>query len=252
MSIDWSLVLILFVLSVPGVLIAMTRLVNFLLPKNSESLRKRASYVINAQLLFTVLVMIIAGAYFSESTGLSVFVPGRVVNGQTGLAALVPSLLPVFLYTLAGFVVFCCLYYGLARSFLDAASIDAMTKLRSALRLDGCMLFGGVVEEMIGRWGLMNLVLYGTYLFTKQISTNFVMISAIIFSGLFFAVAQAPVYIAAGYTPQKRYIYVLILLSLCQSLLFGFLFWQYGLVTAILAHMIFHLFWAIYEPFSPT
>jgi hypothetical protein len=35
----------------------------------------------------------------------------------------------------------------------------------------------------------------------------------------------------------------MISLNLWASLIFGWLFWQYGLLAAMLAHMLFHLVW---------
>jgi hypothetical protein len=36
-------------------------------------------------------------------------------------------------------------------------------------------------------------------------------------------------------------------LNLWASLIFGWLFWQYGLLSAMLAHMLFHLVWYPFE-----
>lgn len=121
-----------------------------------------------------------------------------------------------------------------------------MSKLRSKIGLDGCVLYGGVVEEVIARWGLMNVTSFFALLFTSQINSEIIIIS-IFLSGFIFAVGQLPAYIAAGCTSSRRFLYSFVLLSLSQSILFGFLFWQYGLISAILAHMLFHLGWDRYE-----
>lgn len=62
-----------------------------------------------------------------------------------------------------------------------------------------------------------------------------------------FVIGQIPVYIAAGCNPTRRLIYSLTVLSLCQSMFFGAVFWQYGLVSAMIAHVLFHIFWARYD-----
>lgn len=246
MIINWPLIVILFCLSIPGVFIAMTRLVHFLLPNNTEELKKRASRLVILQALFMVLAMSFTGSLLSPKTGLGDPVLNSLLQGHGLLDTFLASLFPVFIYSLICFVVFCFIYYGIVRSILDEQSIEAMTKLRAALKLDGCLLYGGVVEEIIARWGLMNLVAFFTLLFVKQMSIT-VVYTAITLSGLMFAIGQIPVYLAAGCSSSRRLVYSLVLLSLCQSLFFGFIFWHYGLVGAIIAHLLFHIYWAVYD-----
>lgn len=246
MLIDWPLIVVLFCLSLPGVLIAMTRLVRFLLPNNSEAVQKKASRLVIFQALFTVLAMSFVGAILSTRTGLSDPVLVPLLQGKEVLNTFLGSLLPTFMYAVASFVVFALLYYGIVCSILDEQSLEIMNKLRLALKPDGLLLYGGVVEEVIARWGLMNLVAFFALLFTRQMSTS-VIYAAIVISGLLFVVGQIPIYIAAGCKSYRRLVYSLTLLSLCQSLFFGWIFWLYGLLSAILAHVLFHLFWLCYE-----
>jgi hypothetical protein len=246
MIIDWPLIVLLFCSSLPGVVIAMTRLVHFLLPNNTEELKKRASKLVIFQALFMVLAMSFAGSVLSPKTGLNDPLFDSLVQGQGILTPWLDNLFALLSYSVLCFIVFCFLYYGIVRSILDEQSLEAMTKLRKALKIDGCILYGGVVEEIIARWGLMNLVAFFAMLFAKQMS-NTVVYTAILLSGLMYAIGQVPVYLAAGCRPSRRLVYSLVLLSLCQSLFFGFVFWKYGLIAAIIAHSLFHLYWAIYD-----
>lgn len=246
MIIDWPLILFLFCLSLPGVLIAMKRLVYLLLPNNTEALKKRISRFAIIQTALMVLVMCFTGAVLSQKTGLNAPLLEALLQGKASLGLFILMLIPTLLYSLIGLIVFCSLYYGLISSILDEQSLLALRRLRTALKLDGCLLYGGVVEELIARWGLMNLIAFFSLLFAKQMS-NSLMIWALVISGLLFAVGQIPAYIAAGCVASRRFLYSLVLLSLCQSLLFGFLFWQYGLLAAILGHMFFHLGWNYYD-----
>lgn len=246
MIINWPLIILLFCLSLPGVFIVMPRLISFLLPNNTDELKKRFSRFAVMQTLFMVLIMSFAGDVLSVRTGLNDPLLTALLQGKAGFSSLQPILLPTFLYSLFGLFVFCSLYYGVVESFLDEHSFKIMAKLRAALGQDGCVLYGGVVEEIIARWGLMNLVAFFAILFTKQAS-SFVIWFSIIFSGLMFGVGQIPAYIAAGCVSSRRFVYSVMLLSFWQSLVFGFLFWQYGLVSSILGHMLFHIGWARYD-----
>ncbi|HAT1596732.1 TPA: CPBP family intramembrane metalloprotease [Legionella pneumophila] len=246
MIIDWPVIIVLFCLSIPGVLIAMHRLVYFLLADNTERLKKRFSRFVVLQTLFMTFVMSFAGSILSSRTGLGDPLLEGLLQGKASLNAFQVILLPTFLYALLGLVIFCILYYGLVGSILDEKSFNIMSKLRSKIGLDGCVLYGGVAEEVIARWGLMNVTSFFALLFTSQINSEIIIIS-IFLSGFIFAVGQLPAYIAAGCTSSRRFLYSFVLLSLSQSILFGFLFWQYGLISAILAHMLFHLGWDRYE-----
>lgn len=251
MIINWPLIVVLFCLSLPGVFIAMNRLVYFLLPNNSETLKKKASRLVIFQALFMVLAMSVAGTLLSTRTGLSDPILVPLLQGKAVLNIFLASLFPTFAYALACFIVFCFLYYGIVCSILDEQSVIVMKKLRTALKSDGCILYGGIVEEIIARWGLMNLIVFFTMLFSKQLNSTLI-VSSIIVSGLLFVTGQIPVYLAAGCTPHRRLIYSITLLSLCQSLFFGIVFWQYGLVAAIIAHSLFHIFWFTYDKINPN
>ena len=216
------------------------------MPSNTDEVKKKAARLVIFQALFTVLVMSFAGAVLSVRTGLSDPVLVPLLQGKEVLNTFLGSLLPTFIYALVCFIVFCVLYYGIVRSILDEQSLEIMAKLRAALKPDGLLLYGGLVEEVIARWGLMNLVAYFALLFTKQMN-NLVIYVSIIISGLLFVIGQIPIYIAAGCNSYRRLIYSLVLLSMCQSLFFGLVFWYYGLLSAIIAHLLFHLFWLIYD-----
>lgn len=246
MIINWPLIIVLFCLSVPGVLIAMKRLIFFLLQKNSDELKKRCSRFAIVQTLFMVFVMSFAGAVLSGQTGLHAPLLEALLAGKAGLSSFQTILLPTFLYSLFGLIIFCGFYYGVVGSIIDEYSFQIMAKMRAALGLDGCVLYGGVVEEVIARWGLMNVVAFFAMMFSKQ-NNSVVIIVSIILSGLMFAVGQIPAYLAAGCISSRRFVYSVVLLSIWQSSLFGFLFWQYGLESAILAHMLLHLGWARYD-----
>lgn len=246
MQINWPLITVLFFLSLPGTFIAIPRLIYLLLPDNSEELRTRISRLAVAQTLLMVFLMSFAGAVLSLRTGLNAPVLDALLLGQPVLGVLQNLILPVLLYTLGGLLVFFVLYYAVVGSILDEATLEIMKKIRAALRPDGCILYGGVVEEVLARWGLMNVIAFFSILFSGR-NTPLIIWGSIFLSGLFFAFGQLPAYLAAGCQPRRRFIYAVLLLNLWQALLFGWLFWQYGLLAAIIAHMLFHLGWSLYD-----
>lgn len=246
MIFNWPLIIVLFCLTIPGVAIAIKRLIYFLLPDNSEALKKRISRFAMMQTLFMILILSIAGSILSPLTGLRAPELEALLQGTAKISVLLSILLPAVSYAFFGLLIFCVLYYGMTKYVIDKNSSNIMNKIRITLGVDGCVLYGGVVEEVIARWGLMNLTAFFGLLFTKNhmIITNWI---SIFISGLIFALGQLPAYVAAGCTSNRSFLYSFVALSLYQSLLFGYLFWQYGLIAAILAHMLFHLGWAAVE-----
>jgi hypothetical protein len=246
MIIDWPLVTVLFCLSIPGVLIAIKRLIFFLLPENSEELKKRVSRFAIVQTLVLIFILCLAGAVLSQSTGLRATHLDALLHGTAGISILFPILLPAMGYALLSLVVFLGLYHVLAKRLIDEKSLQIMRNLRIALGLDGCVLYGGVVEEIIGRWGLMNLATFFAIIFMQH-TTNLIIWISILVSGLIFSAGQIPAYLAAGCSSSRKFIYSYTLLSTSLSVIFGYVFWQYGLVCSIISHMLFYLGWSLYD-----
>ncbi|CAM4463476.1 MAG: hypothetical protein LEGION0403_FIIPPAGN_01388 [Legionella sp.] len=242
MIIDWPLVTVLFCLSIPGVLIAIKRLIYFLLPENSEELKKRIGRFAIVQTLVLVFILCLAGAILSQNTGLRAAYLDDMLHGKAGIGILFPIFLPAVGYALLSLVVFLALYHRLAKRLIDEKSLQIMRNLRIALGLDGCVLYGGVVEEIIGRWGLMNLAVFFAIIFMQH-TTNLIIWISIIVSALIFSAGQIPAYLAAGCSSSRKFMYSYTLLSASQSVIFGYVFWQYGLVCSIISHMLFHLGW---------
>ncbi|WED43260.1 CPBP family intramembrane metalloprotease [Legionella cardiaca] len=246
MQINWPLIIVLFCLALPGVFIAVPRLINLLLPNNSEELKKRVSRLGIAQTLFMVFLMAMGGSVLSLKTGLNAPVLDAMLQGKPVFDQIQAMLLPVFLMTVGGLLIFFFLYYGLVASILDTETFQIMRKLRAVVGVDGCILYGGVVEEIIARWGLINVTAFFAILLAHQ-KNSFIVWSAIVLSGLILALVQLPVYIAAGCQSSRRFIYSMLLLYAWQAILFGWIFWQFGLLAGIAAHMLFHVGWYLYD-----
>lgn len=246
MRFDWPLITILILLSLPGILIAVTRLINFLLKSVPPPLKKRVQIIAVVQSILMILVMSMAGNALSKMTGLGAPVLEAIVQTGSGWTLWLADIVPVFFMTIAGLLLFLAIYYGLLSRMLDKTSFQAINQLRAALNLDACMLYSGMTEEIIVRYGLVNLFVFFGMLFMKT-QTPAMVWFAIILSSILFTFSQLPVYVAAGCQFSRHLIYALLLSYGCQGLFFGFIFWHYGLFAAMISHMLFHLGWWIYH-----
>jgi hypothetical protein len=104
--------------------------------------------------------------------------------------------------------------------------------------------YGGVFEEIVARFGLMSLIVFvGVAIGLRETAYWFgIMLSALGFAALHLPAAFQ------FYSKRKVVIVRTILLNSLGGLVFGWLYWEYGLESAILAHlvadMIMHVFLA--------
>ncbi|MBU7047121.1 MAG: CPBP family intramembrane metalloprotease [Theionarchaea archaeon] len=117
-----------------------------------------------------------------------------------------------------------------------------MESLRMNLGLSGRILYGGIVEEILTRWGLQSVLIWLTGIITGGITPGTIIVSIII-TGILFGLGHLPSYLGAGCRKTPLFIAFKIILNLWASLIFGWLFWHYGLVSAMIAHMLFHVVW---------
>jgi membrane protease YdiL (CAAX protease family) len=109
------------------------------------------------------------------------------------------------------------------------------------------VLYGGVTEEILLRWGVMTIFVWLAWRFVQRRvgspQPRFVW-TAIIFSALLFGAGHLP---AAGLligTLTAPVIAYVVLANALFGIVAGALFWRYGLEAAIVAHALAHAFHA--------
>jgi hypothetical protein len=106
------------------------------------------------------------------------------------------------------------------------------------------LLYGGLTEEVLIRWGLMTLLVWIAWrLFQKRhakpTGTCFVLV--ILFSSFVFGLGHLPV--AGVILPQLTLAVVLfvILANSAFGIVAGYLYWKHGLESAMIAHVLCHV-----------
>jgi hypothetical protein len=252
MSIYWPMIIVLVCLTLPGIFIAIPRLMHFMLKNNTESVVKRMSHFAIGQSFIMVFIMALAGSVLSKKTGLSAPILYPLLEGTPIQLNIIDNLLSIFSITIIGLLIFLVMYYGLLNKAIGEGNKRIMQAMRKSIGLDGCMLYGGVVDEIIARWGLLNVTVFFGVLIIGNLSTQIIWFSIII-SSILYTFVQIPAYLAAGCKSSRPFFYSMVLLNAWQSILFGLIFWKFGLLVAILSHMVFHLIWWLYDkPSSVT
>ena len=247
---NWALFLVLVLACVPGVIVTLPGTIKTILQiaerqvsadSNLPPVRVLVAVAfVQTMLLFAVAAAV--GTALAPGVGLSSPVFEALVAGELLWPALRPQLLPSLLLGIGGAAVFLAMYYWGFRPRLDKPTVQAMETLRNRLGMWGRLLYGGIAEEVLTRWGLMTLFVWLGSLLAGAATTG-VMWIAIVISGVLFGLGHAPSYLAAGCRKTPLFFGAMISLNLWASLIFGWLFWQYGLEAAMLGHMLFHLAW---------
>lgn len=115
---------------------------------------------------------------------------------------------------------------------------------RSWLNLLTAMSYGGITEEILMRWGLMSLLVWIAWKVLKQgvtLPSQGIYQGAIVLAALVFGLLHLPA--TAAIVPLTPVVIVrALLLNGIAGIGFGWLFWQYSLEAAMLAHISVHAF----------
>jgi hypothetical protein len=251
---DWATFLILVLASVPGLLVAIPNLMRRLektavdrLPPG-KSMPPRA--VLIAATVGQSLVLVAAasavGTALAPQVGLAAPFFESLASGRPVWESLAPQLLPALLLGTGGALVILAAYYLFFRPRLDRQTVHSMEALRMDLGLWARLFYGGIVEEVLFRWGVMTLLVW---IATRLLggSRPVAMWGAIIVSGVLFGIGHLPSYRLAGCQVTPLFLGLMIVLNLWATLICGWLFWQYGLLAAMIAHMLYHLMWMPFD-----
>ncbi len=194
---------------------------------------------IGAAIQGAVLVVIasILGSFLAPKVDLSAPVLSAALARRDLLAALRPQLLP-----------------GLAGGCLGAAVIIAFHRFvpsslsfltdREPLPLVVRVLYGGLTEEILIRWGLMTVITWGAWrLFQRNRPkpSGAIVWAAIGVSAMIFGASHVPALAPAMPTLSGVAVAYVTFANAGFGVVAGWLFWRHGLEAAIIAHVLAHV-----------
>ena len=247
---EWKLFLVLVLVCVPGVLVVVPGVISGAeanarkrLPEGKELPRREV--MLATTLVQTFLVVAIAsaaGTALAPRVGFGAPFFEALVSGEPLWPALQPQLLPALGLGVAGTLVLLAAYYGFFRRRLDPKTAHTIDELRNKLGIWGRVLYGGVVEEVLMRWGLLTVLVWLGTLLVGRPSAG-VIWATILITGVVFGLGHAPGNLAAGARPTPIFFASITFLNLGVGTIFAWLYWRYGLAAAMIGHALCHLVW---------
>mgnify|MGYP004702341191 CR=1 FL=1 len=233
---NWRLAVLLTLFAVPGVIasswLALPLLVD---PKAIPVPLETIQIVTAAQGVVFVALATTLGAVLGQKVGLAAPALTAMISGGRVFEALRPQILPGFVggafgaVTLLGFYTF---------------APEALAQNKPAIPLAVRVLYGGITEEVLIRWGLMTVLVWiGWRVFEAGHgkASRAVVWAAITLSALLFGVAHVPSVTSILTTVSASVVVYIIAGNAVFGVLAGYLFWRFGLEAAISAHVLAHV-----------
>lgn len=235
---NWRLAFVLTLIAVPGCVAIAWLALPLLIDQQSLPLPlETLQFVSAAQSIVLVTLAAILGTWLSRKVGLRAPVISALVLGDNITDKMGPQLLP----GLGGGLVGAAIIVGF-HAF--APSALAALQEKTAIPLVARVLYGGITEEVLIRWGLMTLLVWcGWRMFARASaapSAGIVWL-AIGLSAVLFGVAHVPaVAMTMESVPASIAAYIIAGNTLF-GIIAGYLFWRFGLEAAIVSHTVAHI-----------
>ncbi|GED69640.1 membrane protein [Brevibacillus reuszeri] len=228
---DWLVAVLLFALALPGVFTMLRIEPKLIKETGGEDIPFFARLVSHMVL---VVPSVLAGTWLYKDAGFA-----APTLSEIGAMTFLISFLCAGAHLIY--------YYGYLVKVTGKNVIAKIDRARQNVGIDTRVLYGGIVEELIFRWGLMSTLVWSMNKWLAISDVNLVYWLAIAISALLFALIHLPgaqQTVGRLTTPLLTYaITANIFVGICC----GWLFWKSGLLSAIICHMLFHIVWYGFE-----
>jgi len=221
---------VLFLLGLPGIVAASLSLPSELVAAHGLPAPPwviRLGSALQGALL--LLAAVFAGARFAPRLGLDAPVLASLAAGRPAGGLMRPQLLPALIGGVLG-----ALLIAMSAMFGPAALRAPPFEVSLPVRL----LYGGVTEELLLRWGLMTLFAAGCR--RLRAPPPVALWFAIGASAVVFGVAHLPALMTASGGLTTNTVLFIVFANAAFGIVAGWLYWRRGLEAAILAHVLAH------------
>ena len=239
----WLRVATLSILGIAGVLSALPLIPQLLQITGQEvPIPMAVLYAISTvQSSAMVIAMVFLGVWVSPKVKLGTPLIDAYLNKALGNFSYKHHLYPALLGGLAGGVlIIAC--YKLFLPYLPGAFVESSKTF--SLPIYTKLLYGGITEEILIRFGLMSFLTWGIYRITQKADSevgthNYVL--AIVLSSVMFGLGHLPTASLLSPVVTSTLVTYIVLANSIFGLIAGFLYWKRGLEAAIVAHMVAHI-----------
>jgi hypothetical protein len=190
-----------------------------------------------------VSVAVIVGVALADKVGLSSPAAEAAAGRGNVWAALKPQVVPGVIGGVAGGIVVLATWLLWIPS-LPAAFVTRAEALNKSLPFPTRVLYGGIVEELLLRWGVMTFLIWLAWRLLqtgKGKPRTLWFVSAIIISSIVFGMAHLPLVKALAFNYNLAIVSYIVVANSLFGLIAGYLYWKRGLEAAIIAHMLTHV-----------
>ena len=186
---------------------------------------------------------VFAGVFLSPKVNLSAPAFEALARGRSFIAALKPQIIPGVVAGLIAAVVI-VLGWVVLRPFMPLEFVTRAEAFNRLVPLPTKLLYGGITEEILLRWGLLTLLVWMAWRIFQRGRRQpgaVCFMGAILISSIVFGVGHLPVAVAIGGPLTLPVVVYVITGNSVFGLMAGYLYWRKGLETAITAHMMAHV-----------
>jgi hypothetical protein len=174
------------------------------------------------------------GAWVAPRVGLGAPLLAAWLNGQR----MRPLLLALWLPAMGGGVLGAAWMVSLAQLVPDVLmASDPVQTLPLWVKL----LYGGISEELLLRWGVMNVLLFALWRVLQPhggVPRAWMVAVAVLLAALFCALSSLPSAMALLGSLKPQVLHLVLWGNTVFGLLVGYIYWRYGLEAAIVSHML--------------
>ncbi|HKP36621.1 MAG TPA: CPBP family glutamic-type intramembrane protease [Pyrinomonadaceae bacterium] len=197
--------------------------------------------IIQPTILLAVAVFV--GVRLAPAVGLSAPAAEALARRENPASAITPQIIPGLVSGVLGAIALLATWI-LLKPFLPPLFVSRAEKFNTTMPALTRLLYGGITEELLLRWGLLTLIVWASWRWLhkgggKPPATYFVM--AIVLSSLVFGVGHLPIVRALGVDFTLPIVGFIVLGNTLFGLIAGLLYWLKGLEAAIIAHMTVHI-----------
>ena len=188
-------------------------------------------------------VAVLIGVALAPRVGLSAPVAESFAASTPVFGALRAQLIPGILGGIVGAALI-LLTNAIVRPYLTSETIARISQFVSLMPIPTRILYGGITEELLLRWGFMTLLVWAMWRLVQRGHTKptaICFVAAILLSALVFGVGHLPVAYILLREPPAAVILFVILANSSFGIVMGYLYWKFGLESAMIAHILCHV-----------